>query len=133
MDDITTSSRRYQIPAAQDASNELPELGSVLQRYRKRTRIIKALAHPTRLYILDQLACGPRCVCELTALIGADASTVSRHLSVLHNAGILDFEKRGSQVWYHLCTPCLLNIMYCVENVIANRASGPEGTLDKLD
>jgi len=55
-------------------------------RCEARARIIKALSHPTRLFIVDQLQAGKRCVCELTKLIGADTSTVSRHLAVLNRS-----------------------------------------------
>ena len=65
-------------------------------RYEARARIIKALAHPTRLFIIDELSGNKRCVCELTEMIGADASTVSKHLSVLRNAGLVADEKVGA-------------------------------------
>ncbi|RPJ48319.1 MAG: transcriptional regulator, partial [Candidatus Latescibacterota bacterium] len=51
-----------------------------------RARIIKAMAHPTRLFIVDELARGERCVCDLAEMVGADVSTVSKHLSILRNA-----------------------------------------------
>jgi DNA-binding transcriptional ArsR family regulator len=54
-----------------------------------RARIMKALAHPSRLFIVDELSRGERCVCELTEMIGADVSTVSKHLALLKNAGIV--------------------------------------------
>jgi ArsR family transcriptional regulator len=88
-------------------------------RYKAQARIIKALAHPTRLFIVNELARGERCVCELTDLIGVEMPTVSRHLSVLKNAGILDDEKRGAQVFYRLRVPCVLNFFKCVEAVQA--------------
>ena len=51
--------------------------------------------------IVDELAeHGERCVCDLTELVGSDMSTVSRHLSQLKNAGIVDDEKRGTMVFY---------------------------------
>jgi len=78
-------------------------------RYEARARVMKALAHPTRLFIVDQLADGERCVCELTDLIDADVSTVSKHLSVLRDAGIVADDKRGNQVFYSLRVPCVLN------------------------
>jgi DNA-binding transcriptional ArsR family regulator len=86
-------------------------------RFKAQARIIKALAHPTRLFIVDELARGERCVCELTDLIGTEMPTVSRHLSVLKNAGILEDEKRGAQVFYRLRVPCVLNFFKCVEAV----------------
>jgi len=86
--------------------------------YEARARVLKALAHPTRLFIADELSRGERCVCELTAMIGADMSTVSRHLTMMKNAGIVDSEKRGAQIWYTLRVPCVLNFFNCVESII---------------
>jgi ArsR family transcriptional regulator len=83
-----------------------------------RSRVMKALAHPTRLFIVDELSRGERCVCELTDGIGADVSTVSKHLSVLKAAGIVLDDKRGVQVFYRLRVPCILNFFGCVEAVI---------------
>ena len=88
------------------------------QKYEARAQIIKALAHPTRLFVVDELSRGERCVCELTAMIGADISTVSKHLSVLKQAGIVVDEKRGQQVWYCLRVPCILNFFGCIEDVL---------------
>ena len=89
-------------------------------RYKTQAGILKALAHPTRLFIVDELARGERCVCELTDMIGVEMPTVSRHLSQLKNAGILDDEKRGSQVFYRLRVPCVLNFFKCIEAVQSN-------------
>ena len=83
--------------------------------------VIKAMAHPTRLFMVDQLAHGEKCVCELTEMIGADVSTVSKHLSVLKNAGIVKDDKRGTQVFYKLEMPCVLNFFSCVRSVIESR------------
>lgn len=86
-------------------------------RLEARARIVKALAHPTRLFIVDQLSQEERCVYELTELIGADVSTVSKHLSVLKNVGIIQDDKRGSQVFYSLRMPCVLKFLDCVESM----------------
>ncbi len=87
-------------------------------KFEHRARVLKALAHPTRLFIVDELSRGERCVCELTDMIGADVSTVSRHLSILKNAGILQDEKRGLQVFYNLRISCLPEFFSCVEDVL---------------
>ena len=92
------------------------------QLFEARAEIVKALAHPTRLYIVDALSKGERCVCELRDGIGADFSTVSKHLSVLKNAGIVVDEKRGLQVYYRLRCPCILNFFGCIENVLQENA-----------
>ncbi len=89
-------------------------------RYESQARIMKALAHPTRLFIVDELARGERCVCELTEMVGVEMPTVSRHLSQLKAAGILEDEKRGSQVFYRLRVPCVLNFFKCVQAVQAD-------------
>jgi DNA-binding transcriptional ArsR family regulator len=87
--------------------------------FEARARVIKAMAHPTRLFIVDQLSQIPeKCVCELTEMIGADMSTVSKHLAVLKNAGILQDQKRGAQVYYTLRVPCVMKFFECVESVI---------------
>ncbi|MFH0962377.1 MAG: metalloregulator ArsR/SmtB family transcription factor, partial [Planctomycetota bacterium] len=92
------------------------------ERLEARARIIKAMAHPTRLFIVDELSQGERCVCKLTEMIGADVSTVSKHLRVLKSAGILSDEKRGSQVFYSLRVPCVLQFFSCVESVLESTA-----------
>lgn len=87
-------------------------------RYEARAKIIKALAHPSRLFIVDELNRGKRCVGELTEMIGTDASTVSKHLSVLKNAGLVRDEKVGSSVYYEFVAPCVSNFFDCIEAVI---------------
>ena len=89
-----------------------------------KARIIKAMAHPTRLFIVETLAKHEHCVCELTALIGADVSTVSKHLSILREVGIIDDEKRGSSVYYQLKMPCVMGFFSCVDTVIKANAQG---------
>ena len=92
--------------------------------YKAKARIIKALAHPTRLFIVEELSRGERCVCELTDMIGVEMPTVSRHLSQLKSVGILVDEKRGSQVFYRLRVPCVLNFFKCVQAVQQNGNGG---------
>ncbi len=93
-----------------------------LAKFEARAEVIKALAHPSRLFMADVLAQGERCVCELTEMVGADMSTVSKHLSIMKNAGVVEMEKRGSMVFYRLRTPCLLNFLSCVESVVKSNA-----------
>jgi ArsR family transcriptional regulator len=83
-----------------------------------KAEILKALAHPSRLWMVERLARGECCVCELVRGVNADFSTVSKHLSVLKKSGILEDEKRGKQVFYRLRIPCLLRFMDCIEAVV---------------
>ncbi|MHB1416331.1 MAG: ArsR/SmtB family transcription factor [Chloroflexota bacterium] len=85
---------------------------------RKRAIVLKAMGHPSRLAILEALALGERCVGDLQAIVGSDFSTVSRHLSVLKNAGIIADRKQGAQVFYSLRVPCVLNFFGCVDAVL---------------
>ena len=57
--------------------------------FEAKARILRALSHPTRLFIIEELSRGERCVCELTRMVGDDTSTVSKHLSILKNKGIV--------------------------------------------
>lgn len=87
--------------------------------YEARAKIVKAIAHPTRLFIVDELSkSGEKCVCELTKMVGADMSTVSRHLAILKEAGLVEDEKRRSMVFYRLRVTCILDFLNCVESVI---------------
>ncbi len=90
-----------------------------------RTQVLKAMAHPSRLLIIEELEKEEHCVCELTGMVGADVSTVSKHLSVLRQAGIVQDEKRGNQVYYRLRVPCIINFFGCVESVLAARDGEP--------
>lgn len=86
-------------------------------RYEQMTVIMKAMAHPTRLFILDMLDANEHCVCELQEQIGADISTVSKHLSILKAAGLIDSRKVNNQVWYRLLCPCVLDFYQCMTKV----------------
>ncbi|AMK10030.1 ArsR/SmtB family transcription factor [Pseudodesulfovibrio indicus] len=87
-------------------------------RFEERAKVVKAMAHPSRLMVIDELSRGERCVCDLRDLVGADLSTVSKHLSVLKRAGIVEDERRGKQIYYRLRVPCVINFFHCIESVI---------------
>lgn len=91
-------------------------------RAQARATVLKALAHPTRVYIVDLISRqGPHCVHELTGLVGADTSTVSRHLSLLKSAGILYDRKEGTTVYYELTCDCISDFMAGLELVLRAR------------
>jgi ArsR family transcriptional regulator len=88
-------------------------------KYDARAKIMKALAHPARLLLVDELTKhGERCVCDLTDVVGSDMSTVSRHLSQLREAGIVEDSKRGQMVFYRLRVKCLTSLFNCIESVV---------------
>lgn len=94
------------------------------QRLEGRARVLKALAHPSRLLMVEQLERGERCVCELQEMVGADMSTVSKHLAVLKRAGIVADERRGVQVYYRLTMPCVTRFFDCVGEVLVSIKKG---------
>jgi ArsR family transcriptional regulator len=91
-------------------------------RFELRATIVKAMAHPTRLFIVDELSRKEHCVFELTEMIGADVSTVSKHLAILKSVGIVKNEKRGTQIFYSLRLPCILDFFACAEKVLRSTA-----------
>lgn len=84
----------------------------------RRAEVISALAHASRLIIVEELKEGDRSVGELTDAVGSDMSTVSRHLSVLRGVGIVSSARDGNRIIYHLQTPCITSFFSCVQRVI---------------
>ena len=83
---------------------------------KERAAIFKALGHPARLRIVEELRGGERCVCDLVEISAGGWSTVSRHLSVLKAAGIVEDDKRGLHVHYRLALPCVGTFLDCLGN-----------------
>ena len=97
--------------------------------YEARSRIAKALAHPSRLLMLDALQGQDRCVCELTELVGVDQSTVSKHLAVLKHAGLVSDRKEGSMVYYRAKCACVRGFFDCIESVLKENLEAQRATL----
>lgn len=81
---------------------------------KKEAGFFKALGHPTRLWIVKQLADGEHCVCEFVDSVGVQFATISQHLTILRQAGIIEDEKRGKSVYYRLACPCILPMLDCI-------------------
>lgn len=88
------------------------------RRYAARARIAKALAHPTRLFLLDVLQERELSVGEMTELASVDQSTVSKHLAILRDAGFVVAEKQGSMNVYSIRCRCLDGFFGCIESVL---------------
>ncbi|HWR11751.1 MAG TPA: metalloregulator ArsR/SmtB family transcription factor [Rectinemataceae bacterium] len=84
----------------------------------RRVEVLKALAHPSRLYIVMRLAEGEANVGELTDEIGADISTVSKHLALLRAAGLVADRREGQTVLYSLSCSCILDFLHCIDAVV---------------
>ncbi len=100
-----------------------------LRHYQARARVAKALAHPSRLMMLDALEKKELCVCELTEMVGADQSTVSKHLAVLKQAGLIEDRKKGTNTYYRIRICCLEGFWQCVESVLKENLKAQEAAL----
>lgn len=87
-----------------------------------RAKIMKALASPVRLKIVDELSRGERCMCELQPLFPMNKSTLSRHITELKNVGIVSERRDGVRCLLRLETPCILNVFECAMGVIRAEA-----------
>jgi DNA-binding transcriptional ArsR family regulator len=97
--------------------------------YEKQAEIAKAIAHPLRIAIIHFLKDGEQCVCDIAEYIGSERSNVSRHLSVMVRAGVLEYRKDGLKVIYRLKTPCILEFFTCVSRVLKQQARDNEKLL----
>ena len=98
--------------------------------YEVRARVAKAMAHPSRLLMLDVLSQKELCVFDLTELVGSDQSTVSKHLAVLRNAGLVELRKEGTMAFYRLKVPCLEGFWGCIETVLARNLEDQRQALE---
>jgi DNA-binding transcriptional ArsR family regulator len=100
--------------------------------FEKQAEVAKAIAHPLRIAIVDFLKDGEQCVCDIADYVGSERSNVSRHLSVMVNAGILEYHKEGLKVIYKLKTPCILDFFSCVTGVLKQQARESEELLKAI-
>ena len=89
---------------------------------KKEAEVFKALGHPVRRWIVKQLSDGAEhCVCEFVDAVGVKFATISQHLAVLKNAGVITDDKRGKNVYYRLSCPCVLNTISCISRKQENQ------------
>lgn len=97
------------------------------ERLERRALILKSLAHPSRLLIIELLEKRPHTGVELTEAIGSDKTTVSKHLGVLKKAGLVRDKKRGTWSDYELTCGCVTHFIDCVEDgMVGNQESCAE-------
>lgn len=90
-------------------------------KFTQQARMLKALAHESRLMVVDRLSRGECSVGELRELVGGDLSTVSKHLALLRAHGIVEDRRDGTTVYYRLLTPCVCNFFVCATQVLKER------------
>jgi ArsR family transcriptional regulator len=89
--------------------------------YKKKVALLKAMAHPVRLAILEKLYGRAMTACEIAGLFESDRTTVSKHLALLKSTGIIGCRKEGRHIYYFLNVPCVLDILPCIERVLTER------------
>jgi len=84
-------------------------------------RVLKSMGSESRLQIVERLSRGECSVKELGTLVGSDQSTVSKHLAILRNMGIVEDRRDGSMVYYRLAIPSTLNMISCARQILSAR------------
>lgn len=100
--------------------------------FEKQAEIAKAIAHPLRIAVVNFLKDGEQCVCDIAEHIGSERSNVSRHLSVMVKAGVLEYRKEGLKVIYRLKCACIVDFFSCVSRVLKQQAKDNERLLKAL-
>ncbi|MEA5114618.1 MAG: metalloregulator ArsR/SmtB family transcription factor [Geobacteraceae bacterium] len=94
-----------------------------------RADILKAIAQPTRLKIIELLRDGERCVCEIFPAIAEEQSNTSRHLNMLQSCGVLARRKDGIKIMYRLKHPEVLEILQLATAILKKEICGKSDLL----
>jgi ArsR family transcriptional regulator len=100
--------------------------------YERQAEVAKAISHPLRMGILDYLRSGPQCVCDIATFVGSERSNISKHLSIMVAAGVLDFNKEGLKVIYRLRAPCILKFVDCITECLKENALHEQKLLNAI-
>lgn len=100
--------------------------------YERQAEVSKAISHPIRMAVLDYLRNGPQCVCDIAAYVGSERSNISKHLSVMVSAGVLDSSKEGLKVIYKLRAPCILKFVDCITECLKENALHEQKLLNAI-
>ena len=97
-----------------------------------RAQTLRVMSNPQRLALIAILSRGEESVCRLAELSGGGVSAVSKHLSLLRMAGLVEARKRGLQVFYSLRCPCVKRLLACIDSVIKSFADKQLRVLSQL-
>lgn len=100
--------------------------------HRFKAEFFKALGHPARLVILDQLRGGERSVQELQQALDMDQSSVSQQLAVLRNKNIVDPRKEGTMVYYRVRDPMIFQLLDVARTIFNNHLIDTQAMLSQL-
>ncbi len=99
-----------------EIENLTGHIARVRGEIKQASEVLKALSHPTRLTILKLLEVRSMCVCELTAILKATQPTVSHHLSILRNMGLIEERREGKWIFYNIAEN---ETVRCLQQVIS--------------
>jgi len=105
-------------------------LGAAVDAYKQLASVTRAIAHPMRLRILEELGQGEACVCHLTYVLGARQPYVSQQLMVLREAGLVQDRRDGVMVYYRLTCDCTGEVIASMHRLL--RATGVDVTFPPL-
>jgi ArsR family transcriptional regulator len=94
--------------------------------------ILKAMAHPTRINILESLREGERCVCEIIELVDTEQSNTSQHLAQLKKMGIISSRKDGLKVIYKVNNSEIFSLLDMLDKIIAGQMEESMAILEDL-
>ncbi len=100
--------------------------------YDKQAVIAKAIAHPVRVAALEFVKDGEQCVCDIAEAVGTERSNLSKHLSVMVNAGVLVSRKEGLKVFYRIKTPCVMKFLGCLKDCLKEQIAEQQKMLEAL-
>ncbi|MCD6174215.1 MAG: winged helix-turn-helix transcriptional regulator [Planctomycetes bacterium] len=101
--------------------------------YEKQATIAKAIGHPVRVAALKFVKDGEQCVCDIAKAVGTERSNLSKHLSVMVNAGVLQSRKDGLKVMYRIKTPCVVKFLGCLKDCLKEQAAEQQKMLDAME
>jgi ArsR family transcriptional regulator len=97
-----------------------------------KAEILKALAQPTRLKILELLRNGERCICEIVPAINGEQSNISRHISLMQKSHLVTTRKDGVKVMVKVKDTEIFNILDRVSKILKDRFKEQEKLLSKI-
>jgi ArsR family transcriptional regulator len=100
--------------------------------FEKQANIAKAIAHPVRVAVVDFLRTGEQCVCDIAVRVGTERTNLSKHLSVMVSAGVLESRKDGLKVMYKIKTPCMVRFLDCLREVLKEQARESQDLLKAM-
>lgn len=90
--------------------------------YEQKAQIFKALANPVRLEIIDFLADGEKCVCEIADALHYEQPHISKSLLKLKEVGLIGQRKEGLNVYYSLQFGCMREFLHCLDTALSEKS-----------